>query len=121
MARLFVSIDRSRSYFFSGAVVFAGEAAGLAFVSGFFSSFLPSFVGLWLATGEAVGVGLEATIGVVDVGEATGVVVTGLFGVDALLLPAHAAENADNAAKTVNRISLLIFSLIGFRSLKRSF
>lgn len=100
----------SRSYFFSGTVVFAGEAAGLALVSGFFSSFFSSFLSSFagLAVGEPVVPGLEVTIGDVTAGETEGVE-AGRFGVVVvLLLPAHAAENAANAAKTVNRIDLLI-------------
>src|SRR5262245_6846695 len=82
-----VKTSQPRSYFFSGVVVFAGEVAGLPFVSGFFSSFLSSFLSSLpgLATGEPVVVGLEVTIGDVATGEAAGVE-AGLLGAVVLVL-----------------------------------
>jgi hypothetical protein len=86
----------------------AGEAAGLALVSGFFSSFFSFLAGLEageaVVDGDAVADGLETTTGEVAAGDADGVVLAGL-----LVWPSvQAPKNAAIAAKTVSRIDLLI-------------
>lgn len=91
------------------AVLAAGVAVGLDFVSPFLSSsFLSSFAGL--EVGLAVEVGLDTAAGEETV---AGGVAAGLV---SGAVPLHAPRNAANAAKTVSRIDLLI----GFSFLYRS-
>ena len=108
--------DRKLSYFFSG-VLAAGGVAGLGLVSGFLSTgflssvFFSSFAGL--AVGLAVTDGLEVAPGeAVTTGVEVGVVTVG-FVLVVFAAGWHALPIAVRAAKTVNRIDLLIvFSLI---------
>lgn len=82
-----------------------GEAAGLAFASGFFSPGFPSFfsaVGFTVATGDGVTAGDAGATG--EAGGLTGVAAGGLTSV----VLVHAPRKTAAAAKTVNRIDLLI-------------
>lgn len=100
---------RFRGYFFSG-VFAAGEAAGVAFTSAFFSSVFFSSAFLSSFTGLAVGVAVVDELDVVTGEEATTGVEVGV-GVAGLTLDvddSHALPIAASAAKTVNRIDLLI-------------
>lgn len=56
-----------------------GEAAGLALVSGFFSSFLSSLEGLEAGDAVVEGDAVDTTTGEVAAGEADGVELAGLF------------------------------------------
>lgn len=81
-----------------------GEAAGLLFASGFFSPVFSSFLS---AAGLAVGDAGGVTAGVAVVtGEAGAVAGGALDGFTSVLV--HAPRKAAMAAKTVNRIDLLI-------------
>jgi hypothetical protein len=94
-----------------------GLALTSAFLSSVFfsSSFLSSFAGL--AVGLAVVDGLEVAAGeAATTGVDAGVEFTGLFGA---LVSVQAAENAAIAAKTVNRIDLLIVFPWFYRSPER--